>query len=254
VDARNNRAAATFQSSVIQAHLKRLRIRAPISASEEKALRDLVQETRRSPPDQEIVHEGEPLEHSLLLLHGWLARAKDRRSGRRQITELHVPGDFADLHGFTLKRLDHNIITLSDCVIAIVPHERLERLVADHPRLARLYWFLTNVDAAIHRQWGFSLGGSPSAARLAHLFCELFVRLEVVGLTRGNSYDFPLTQEELAMCLGMTSVHVNRSLQELRRSRLIEVESRQVRIPDLPALAQAAQFDPAYLYLDPIDI
>lgn len=239
---------------MIEAHLKRLRKRTPITPAEERAIGELISETRRSAPDQTIVKEGQKLDHSLLLIHGWLARAKDRRSGQRQITELHVAGDFADLHGFTLKRLDHHIVSLSDCVIAAVPHDRLERLTANHPRLARIYWFLTNVDAAIHRQWAFLLGGGDAAARMAHLFCELFVRLDVVGLTRGNCYDLPLTQEELAMCLGLTPVHVNRTLQELRRRELISVESRQVTIPDFSALAETAQFDPGYMYLERMEI
>ena len=239
---------------MIDAHLARLRKRAPINAEEEEALRGLVAQVRRAPPDQTLVEEGQPLDQSLLLIEGWLGRTKDRRSGRRQIAELHVPGDFADLHGFTLKRLDHSIMSLSDCVIAEIPHERLERMTVDHPRLARIYWFLTNVDAAIHRQWTISLGGSSSIARMAHLFCEMFVRLEVVGKTHGDSYDFPLTQEELAMCLGLTPVHVNRTLQELRRKNLIQFESRQVRIPDFDALAAVAEFSPCYLYLEPIRI
>ena len=239
---------------MIEAHLHRLRKRAPISESEEEALRGLVAETRRHGPDKVLVVEDEPLSQSLLVLHGWLGRAKDRRSGRRQIVELHVPGDFADLHSFTLKRLDHKIVTFSDCVVAIVPHDRLERLTVEQPRLARIYWFLTNVDAAIHRQWAFGLGGSSSATRMAHLLCELFVRLDVVGLTRGDTYDFPLTQEELAMCVGLTPVHVNRTLQELRRAGLVDVASRQVRIPDFAALALAAQFDASYLYLEPMDM
>ena len=239
---------------MIEAHLRRLRKRAPISAAEEDALRGLISETRRSGPDQVLVREGQILNTSLLLVHGWLGRAKDRRSGRRQIIELHVPGDFADLHGFTLKRLDHKIVTLSDCVIAVIPHERLEQIGKDHPRLARLYWFLTNVDAAVHRQWAFSLGSSSSSARMAHLFCELFIKLDVVGMAQGGTYDFPLTQEELAMCLGLTPVHVNRTLQELRRKGLVEVVNRQVRIPDFEALAREGQFQPDYLYLEAVEI
>jgi CRP-like cAMP-binding protein len=239
---------------LIDAHLARLRKRAPISATEEEALRGLVSRTIRAPADRTLVREGELLDHSLLLIEGWLGRAKDRRSGRRQIAELHVAGDFADLHGFTLKRLDHNIISLSDCLIATVPHNRLERLTVDHPRLARIYWFLTNVDAAIHRQWAISLGGSIALARMAHLFCELYVRLEIVGKTRGDTFDFPLTQEEVAMCIGLTPVHVNRTLQDLRGKGLVELESRQVRIPDLQALMRTAEFNPSYLYLDRIEI
>lgn len=239
---------------MIEAHLKRLRRRAPIDPVEEEALRGLLADRRRFRPDQILVRAGHTLDESLLLVDGWLARAKDHKSGQRQITELHVAGDFADLHAFTLKRLDHDIIALSEGAVAVVPHDRLQRLTAEHPRLARLYWFLTNVDAAVHRQWTFSLGGHAAPQRMAHLFCELFVRLEAVGKTRGDSYDFPLTQDELGMCLGLTAVHVNRTLQELRRKKLIMLNARIVRIPDFGALAGLAQFDPAYLYLDPVTI
>jgi len=119
-----------------------------------------------------------------------------------------------------------------------------------YPRLTRIYWFLTNLDAAIHREWTLSLGRRTALARMAHLFCELNVRLGIVGLAEENSFDFPLTQSELSECLGLTSVHVNRTLQEMRRTGLVEAESRRVRILDLDGLKGAAEFDDSYLYLD----
>jgi CRP-like cAMP-binding protein len=172
------------------------------------------------------------------------------RSGVRLFTELHVPGDFADLHGYTLKRLDHDVVVLADSVVALAPHERLTKLTTDFPHIARVYWFSTNVDAAIHRQWAVSLGRRSASSRIAHLFCELLVRLEVVGIAQGNSFEFPLTQEQLASCVGLTPVHVNRTLQTLRRQDLIELENKHLTILDLPALRAVAEFDPAYLYFD----
>jgi CRP-like cAMP-binding protein len=234
----------------MDAHLKKLRQRAEISADEERTIRALVQETRRVGADQVVVREGEDLSSSLLLLSGWMARSKDLPGGQRQMTELHVAGDFADLHAFTLKRLDHDVLTLSDCTLAIVPHDRLNELTERYPRLARIYWFTTNVDAAIHREWTLSLGQRSAIARMANLFCELFLRLQVVDLTSGDSYDFPLTQRELAECVGLTVVHANRTLQELRRRGLIELSNRRVTILDRDGLAALAEFQPAYLYLE----
>ncbi len=235
---------------MIAVHLTKLRKRTDISADEEQAIRGLVAETRTVKADQIVVRAGEVLSISLLLLDGWMARSKDLSGGERQFTELHVAGDFTDLHSFTLKHLDHDVVTLSECTYAIVPHERLQVLIKDHPRLARIYWFMTNVDAAIHREWALSLGQRSAVARMAHLFCELRARLDVVGRATGDRYEFPLTQRELADCLGLTVVHANRMVQELRRRGLIELGSRQLTVVDRRALEGVAEFDPAYLYLE----
>jgi CRP-like cAMP-binding protein len=234
---------------MISVHLKKLRRRASINPEEEQALRALVTETRSVPAGQTLIRSGVELSASLLLLDGWLARCKDLPGGERQVTQLHVAGDFADLHGFSLKRLDHDVTTLSDCEIAVVPHRRIAALMDAFPRLARLYWFSTNVDAAITRELALSLGQRPAVSRMAHLFCELHSRLDVVGRAEPNGYAFPLTQRELAECLGLTVVHANRTLQQLRRRRLIELENRRLTILDREGLEEVAEFDPDYLYL-----
>ena len=239
---------------MITAHLRKLRRRIAISSDEERVIRGLVSETRRYRSDEMIVRAGEELNSSTLLLDGWLARAKDLPGGERQVTELHVAGDFADLHGFTLKRLDHDVMTMSEVTVAIVPHERLNDLTNDNPRLGRVYWFATNIDAAIHREWALSLGQRSALSRMAHLFCELYTRLEVVGRTSSNGYDFPLTQRELSECLGLTVVHANRTIQELRRRGLVELENRRLTIRDRRGLEGVAQFDPTYLYFDKNDL
>jgi CRP-like cAMP-binding protein len=236
--------------AVISVHLKKLRKRTEISAEEERAIRNAVLEVRRVPADVVAIRSGEELNSSMMLLDGWMARSKDLESGERQVTELHIAGDFVDMHSFTLKRLDHDVLTLTECTIAAVPHDRLQEITERYPHLARVYWFGTNVDAAIHRELALSLGQRSAIARMAHLFCELHVRLEIVGRTKGNSYELPLTQRELSECLGLTVVHANRTLQELRRRGLVEFESRQLRILDRQGLQGVAEFDPGYLYLD----
>ena len=234
---------------MIEAHIQKLRARDNVSREAEDAIRGLIGSVIEVPADKTLVRHGEQLNQSLLLISGWLARAKDLPSGQRQIAELHVSGDFADLHAFTLKYLDHDVITVTRAEIAVVPHERLTELTERFPHLTRLYWFMTNIDAAIQREWTLSLGRRTAIARMAHLLCELNARLGIVDLVQDNSFDFPLTQVEFGECLGLTSVHVNRTLQELRRRNLIELQSRRVTIFDLDALKSVAQFDDAYLYL-----
>lgn len=234
---------------MISVHLKKLKRRTDISSEEEQAIRDAIGDFREVPADQIVIRAGQELDVSMLLLDGWLARSKDLAGGDRQISELHVSGDFADLHSYTLKRLDHDVMSLTDCRVAIVPHQRLTELFREFPRVARIYWFSTNVDAAIQRELALSLGQRTALSRISHLFCELYLRLEIVGKARNHSYEFPLTQRELSECLGLTVVHANRTLQELRRRELIELENRRLRILDPGGLEAVAEFDPNYLYL-----
>ena len=235
---------------MIDRHLSKLRARDDISAEEEQAIRSAVRELRDYPADFTFISRGHELKSSTLLLDGLACRYKDMEDGQRQIIELHVPGDFVDLHSFTLKYLDHFVMTLTPCRVAVVPHERLRTITQKHPHLTRVYWFETNLDAAIHREWTVSLGRRSAAQRMANLFCELHLRLGIVGLTDGNCYDLPITQSELAECLGLTVVHVNRTLKELRELGLMEFRAGRVELRDIEALRSLAGFDPLYLYLD----
>lgn len=239
---------------MIELHLRKLRARAHLSFEEEEAIRASIGEVREYRADATIVPAHEEQDSSRLLLSGIACRYKDLRDGRRQITELHVAGDFVDLHSFTLKHLDHEIMALTQARVATVPHENLRRITERFPRLTRLYWFSTNVDAAVHREWELSLGRRTAKARLGMLLCELHVRLGVVGLADERGFDLPLTQSELAECTGLTNVHVNRTIRELREEGLVEVQSGRVTIHDLPGLRRAAEFDPRYLYLGPHEI
>ena len=235
---------------MIETHLKKLRIRDEISAEEERAIREMFTDVRDVPADRVVIRRGQELKESLLLVEGWAARTKDLRDGGRQISELQFSGDFTDLHAFTLKRLDHNIATITPSRFAIAPHDRIKSMYERFPHLARVHWLMTNIDAAIHREWTVSLGRRSAISRMAHLFCEIFERLSIVGMTDELSYDFPLTQQELGECLGLTSVHINRTLQSLRKLELITVEDRRVSILDLPGLKSLGDFNPDYLYLE----
>jgi len=235
---------------MIDKHMKKLRLRCEVSASEEEALRAVLQGPFDHQTEQVIVRRGERLNSSILLLEGLLARYKDLSNGQRQITHIHVPGDFADLHGYTLGYLDHNLITLTPCRIARAPHTGLLAITNRFPHLTRAFWFSTNLDASIHREWEVSLGRRNAIERAAHLLCEIQSRLLVVGAAEGDSFRLPITQNQFAECLGLTGVHVNRVLRELREAGLADFRGGRVTIHDRPGLEALAEFDPLYLYLD----
>jgi CRP-like cAMP-binding protein len=235
---------------MIERHLMKLHARDEISEAEELAIRGAVSEFRDYPADAAIIRAGEELTCSTMLLEGLMCRCKDLSDGQRRITELHVPGDFVDLHSFTLKRLDEDLRALTACRVGIVPHENLKVITQEHPHLTRVYGFSTNLDAAINREWVLSLGQRRAPARMAHLFCEMYERLRIVGLTEGTSFAFDLTQDELSQCLGITPVHVNRTLKELRATGLLDFRGGRVELNDLPAVHKLADFDPGYLYFE----
>ena len=204
------------------------------------------------PAHATIVRANTRLTDCKLLLEGYVCRCKDLASGQRQIVGLHMAGDFIDLHSFLLKKLDHDIVTLTPVRAASVPHAALERVTEANPRLTRTLWHSTLRDASVHREWILSIGQRSGIGRMAHLICEMYLRSRAAGLTDGASFPFPLTQIELGEACGMTSVHTNRMLQQLRREQAVAMSMKRVRILDWNRLVEIAEFDPAYLYLESI--
>jgi len=237
-------------AEAVAALLLKLRVRDVVDADEEAVLRASVAEIREHPAGRTIVRSGTTLSASTLLIEGIVCRYKDLADGQRQIMELHVAGDFVDLHGFLLKRLDHNVGAMTPVRIALVPHDGLRRITENHPHLGRMLWFSTLLDAAIHREKILSIGRRSAIGRIAHILCELLVRLRLVGLADETGYALPLTQADLADVTGLTSVHVNRMLKKLRDDRLLTFRSGRVRIEDWEGLQRVAEFDPAYLHLE----
>ena len=212
-------------------------------------LRQTVKGGRTFEAGGDIVRQNDRPLHSCLLVEGWAARSKTLENGGRQITALHVPGDFVDLHSFLLHQMDHSVIALTTCRVAFVPHENLRRISIDHPHLTRLFWLNTLVDAAIHRNWIVALGRLPAVNRMAQLVCELYVRLEVVELARNLEFDLPLTQPVIADSLGLSLVQVSRSLRAIRTQNFLAWRAGAVLISDWDRLAHFASFDPTYLSL-----
>ena len=199
--------------------------------------------------DTTLVHEGDVPDDVFLILEGFAYRYKTTPEGKRQIFAYLVPGDFCDLHVALLDEMDHSIGTLSACRVVKIPKRTVADLTDNHPTLAKAFWWCSLVDEATLREWLVNVGQRSSVQRVAHLFCEMHVRLEAVKLTVGGSFALPITQTELADTVGMTNVHVNRSLKRLREAGLMTFRGRSVRISDVGKLKQFASFNPNYLHL-----
>ena len=219
-----------------------------LSNEEKQVLEDGIESVRQVPGRKQIVRAGDLIETSTLLIEGFVCRYMDDREGQRQLVAVHVPGDFVDLHAFPMKRLDHDIATLGPVKIACFEHRTLQSITERYPHLTQKLWFSTLLDAAMHREWIFRLGRLGAEGRLAHLFCELNVRLEMVGLARDGMFALPMTQPDLAEACGITGVHVNRVLRSLRERGALTFKANEVRILDRKALATIGEFEPDYLY------
>lgn len=229
--------------------IRKLEARDVLSAQERDALSGLADRIETFAPGQVTVAEGQDLTESQLLVSGMCARSKAMADGRRQITALHMDGDFVDLHGFLLKRLEHDVVAISSIRMAMVPHVRLKAITEQFPHLTRMLWLSTLMDAAIHREWIVSAGRRTAMEQIGHLLCELLLRYRVVGLAPQDRLVMPLTQEQLADACGLTPVHVNRVIGQLRAEGLLDWRRGEVVFPDFDALAARAGLEPDYLIL-----
>ncbi len=220
-----------------------------LSVAERHAVEQLPTKLQTLRPRQDIVREGEKPEHTCLIVEGWAFRYKLLSAGRRQILSFHVPGDMPDLHSLHIDTMDHSLAALTEATIAFIPHESLFDVTKRFPGLAAILWRETLIDAAIFRQWITSTGQRDGVGRMAHLLCELYCKLEAMGLAAEHRCTLPITQTELGDALGLSSVHTNRVLQHLRAHKIIALRMRALTITSWDGLAQAAEFNPAYLQL-----
>ena len=221
-----------------------------LASDDRAAIEALAQHRQRVYRAREtIINEGDKPEVVNLFLDGWACRYKDLENGKRQIMSIFVPGDICDLNIFILKYMDHSIAALTSVTVVEISRDAFERAIARSPRVMQALWWDTLVTAAVQREWTMNVGQRDARERIAHLICELYTRLDCVGLVTDGACLFPLTQSELGEATGLTPVSVNRVLQDLRRSNLIHLHDSRLRILDLPGLQQAAMFNPNYLHL-----
>ncbi len=238
-----------LDETLLATFLRKLEVRDVLSEPEKQALLACASELVEFPAGSDLVREGDRPPTSLLVIEGWTSRYRDSLDGGRQITAIHVPGDFVDLHSLLIKEMDHSVGALSACRVIKFPHPGLVALTQTHPHLTRMLWLMTLIDASIHREW-LVAAARPAPEQIAHLICELYVRLGVGGLIGpDDTFTLPLTQMEMGEALGLSAVHVNRSLQQLRSEGLFSWQNQTVRILDWDGLQRRASFDARYLHL-----
>ena len=223
---------------------------ARLSADDRAALAEATHNFRYVEPRRDLISEGDKPRFVHLVLDGWACRYKQLPDGKRQIVSLFVPGDFCDINVYILKAMDHSIAAITRLKVAMITPDEMSALTSERPRVTQALWWHELVTAAVQREWTLNLGQRSAYERLAHLLVELDMRLNAVGRAQDGRCDFPLTQNDLADATGLTAVHVNRTLQELRRDGLIELERKQLHILDMERMKDVSMFNANYLHLD----
>lgn len=198
---------------------------------------------------RDIFREGSRPSESCLIVEGIVCRHKTLSNGRRQILSFHFSGDMPDLQSLHLKTMDHALATVTAARLAFVPHEAVRALMRGREGIFDALSRHSLIDSSIHREWIANIGRRTALERVAHVICECFVRMRALGLVKLSSFELPLSQSELADATGLSNVHVNRTMKELRRLGLIESKGKVHGIVDWEMLQGTAGFDPAYLHL-----
>ncbi|SMQ63343.1 cAMP-binding domain of CRP or a regulatory subunit of cAMP-dependent protein kinases [Devosia lucknowensis] len=220
-----------------------------LSPEGEAAIRQLPVRVAHLERGEDAVMEGQVMGHCCVVLQGLLHRHKHMQDGSRQILSFHPSGDIPDLQSLHLKRVDYTLSATTPSEIGLIRHADMQAMLRAYPTLTDLFWRDTLIDSAKFLTWMMLIGQASAEARMAHLFCEMFMRLKSVGTVEGNEFPFRATQNDLADALGMSIVHANRTLQELRSAGLLAFSNGVAEILDWPKLRALGQFDPAYLHL-----
>lgn len=237
------------RNKLIAPFLRKLDLRDAVSSAERDAIMHAAGDVKVFPAGADIVREGDRPTQSTLLGNGLAARFSILEDGSRQITALHLDGDFVDLHSFLLRTMDHGVRAMTDCAVVTFPHDRLRIITEQQPHLTRLLWLNTLLDAALHRQWLVAKGQLSSLQHMAHLMCELHLRFEVAGRVSGDVFALAMTQVDLADAMGISTVHANRTLQDLRTMGLLQWDNGRVQVLDKAGLRHLGRFDDGYLHL-----
>ena len=235
--------------SPLESLVDKLSYRFPLEESDREALLALPHRVKEVDPHHYIIRERERATHCCLMVSGFSIRHKIVANGARQIVAFQMRGDMVDLQNSVLGVADHSVQMLTSGQVALIPREAIQQIALDRPRIGMAMWKDTLVDGSVFREWVANVGRRDAATRMAHLLCEFALRLKLAGLGQQTDYQLPMTQEQLADALGLTAVHVNRTLQVLEQQNLITRRKRFVAIADWDKLAAAGDFDATYLHL-----
>jgi CRP-like cAMP-binding protein len=239
-------------SDAIRAALvRRLQISSGLSQEDIREIQELPITVKDYPAERAVVRDGERATECCLIADGFCMRSKTISDGKRQILSLHIPGEIPDLMSLFLHVMDHDLSTLTPCTLGFIKHETLQRLHRRAPDVAEIFWRDTLIDAAMFREWIVNVGQRPAPARLVHVMVELRERLKMIGRVQGNSFEMPLTQEQIGEALGITAVHANRVIRQLREDGIVEMQRGRVKVLDEAKLQELADFDDRYLHQSP---
>lgn len=222
----------------------------PLGEDDREAVLNLPAVRRTLQASQHLVWVGDRPHHSCLMLSGFAVRHKEAGNGGRQVLSIHMKGDIVDLQNSLLGVADHNVQMLTAGEVATIPVEAMREIAFSHPAVGFAMWYETLVEGSIFREWMVNIGRRDARTRIAHLLCEIAVRMQVAGLAQHTHYELPITQEQLADSVALTSVHVNRTLMKLEEDDLITRTKREITVVNWDRLISVADFDPRYLHLD----
>jgi CRP-like cAMP-binding protein len=243
--------SALTNESITNALVTRLRTISALDDQDVQAVRSLPVVLKQYQPGQAIVRDGDRPTECCLLSQGFCVRSKTTSNGRRQILSIHVPGEIPDLQSLHLHVLDHDLTTLTECTLGFISHVSLREITRRRPNVAEVFWRDTLIDAAMFRDWIVNVGQRAAPNRLVHIIVELRERLKVIGMIQGARSEMPLTQEQLGEAMGITSVHVNRIVKQLREDNVLEFHRGFVTVIDEKKLLELADFDGLYLHQRP---
>jgi CRP-like cAMP-binding protein len=236
---------------VLAALLRRLNTVSGLDDADIAAIRALPITVRYWDAGRTIVSDGGRPTECCLVIEGFCVRAKTTVSGQRQILSIHIPGEIPDLQSLHLHRMDHDLVAVAPSTLGFISHASLRALTRANPNIAEVLWRDTLIDSAIFREWIVNVGQRPAASRLAHIVVELRRRLAITNRAAGDTFEMPLTQEQISEALGITPVHANRVIKQLRDDRIVDISRGRVAVLHEAKLAELAQFDDRYLHQDP---
>jgi CRP-like cAMP-binding protein len=237
-------------SLALQGFVNRLASRSILTDEEENAILGLKGELTHVATHVDFVRLGEQVDHSCLVVDGLVGRFGQNRNGARQITCLHIPGDMADLPSVVSPKSGWGLVALTKTTILRLSHADLRRLAAKHSGIAEAFWRDCVADGSIFSEWVVNVGRRDALARISHVFCEMAIRCERAGLGDRHSFSLPITQTDLGDATGLTNVHVNRTLKELKARSIVVVQGGTVTIHDWDQLVSTGDFDDAFMLLD----
>ncbi len=241
----------TSDGSILHPLIRRLETFRFLAAADRDVLLKATMNMRSVAAQTDLMREGDAPDVVRVLVEGFACRYKIVDNGKRQIVGFLVPGDICDAHVLTLGHTDHNVAVLTDSQLATIPRDAMEAILAAHPAIVRVLLWSSLVNESISREWLANMGRRSPNKRIGHLLCEMLTRLGAVGLADNDRFAFPITQADLGDTVGLSTVHVNRTLQELKAKKLIASKRWLFEVIDVPALMAFSDFDAAYLHLDP---